>query len=300
MLPWLTKKRKKIGSFGLTVESDRINCAINSLVHPGSVEEITQGEVSLAGRQSFEKGLLRLRDEYDLNKFNSHWVLCGNQYQTLLIDKPNVASHEYRAAALWQIKDMIEYPVYDCVIDVFRPAEQVKAYKNKLYVIAAKKSLLTRITVLLQNLNMSPATITTQEFAIRNVLSQVKQFSDKTIAMLTFDETQYLLTIVKGVDILFSRKIVSNIVFELERSLEFFTSALKQLPVDILLLKGVSEESELNRLLDDFQTVATVVNIDKDGLSFHLDQEPVRLPAFYALGGALEQVSTGAKVHAAD
>lgn len=299
VLPWLQKK-KKTGSFGVTIEAARICCAINPLNKSDNIADITQGEVSLAGRQSFEKGMLRLRDEYDLNKFHSYWVLCGDQYQTLLIDRPNVSSREYRAAALWQIKDLIEYPVYDCVIDVFKPADEITTYKNKLYVIAAKKSFLTRITALLQNLNMPPAVITTQEFAIRNVLSKVESFSGKAIAVLTFDSTQYLLTIIKNQEIVFSRRILSNIIFELERSFEFFLSSLKQKKIDVLILKGVRDDSDFNRLSETIREEMTIINLDKEGISFNASQEEIKVPAFYALGGALEQLDAGVSVNAAN
>jgi hypothetical protein len=67
-------------------------------------------------------------------------VLDVADYQLLLVESPDVLAAELKAAVRWRLKDIIDFPLEDAVVDVFGIPEPVRRTGAKMmYAIAAKR-----------------------------------------------------------------------------------------------------------------------------------------------------------------
>jgi hypothetical protein len=80
-------------------------------------------------------------DQYHLAKAPLSVVLGPDQYQMILIDRPNVEEKELAESAMWLVKDQMTLPVEEAFLQIFKPPEfQIGA--PKLYVVAVEKNVL--------------------------------------------------------------------------------------------------------------------------------------------------------------
>lgn len=279
--------------FGLYFSNQQLSIAIpqfdnqKQLIALESIQDTVASDIT-------EKLLRDIRDNNALTKKSCYWTLSSNQYQVLLIDRPDVKPSEYGAAALWQAKEMLDYPIEDCVVDVFLPAEEIVVHKDKLYVVAARKSFLLSIVEKFEILEMPITSINIEEFALRNLVSQL--LDQQPTAIVTFDGSDYFINIFSNNNILFSRRIQTNLVIELYRSLDFYTTALRQKSLTALYMQNISNsiEQEIKSyfknkgyeiVLKYFdQTLKKLTNIDEQNMN-----------AVFAVGAALQcQIDTEA------
>lgn len=272
-------------SMGLTIGKSNIAFALTKNDDQNAFQTINQGVIEYTSSDPLETALQKLQTQYELQDLNCYWVLSANEYQILLIDKPKVLPSEYRQAALWQIKELLSFPIDDCVIDVFLPAEDVVAYHEKLHVIAAKKTFLSRIVETLHSLNISVESIITQEFAIRNIVTMLN-IPDKTIGALSYSDGFYFLTIIKNSNVLFSRRIVINLENEIARSLEYCTNSLKQDTLSKLIVIGLLEETKLSLREFIAQFDMSIEYLELSQLI--ISHQSLSTEMVYAIGGSLE------------
>lgn len=279
---------------GLYIGKSKIAFVVTDNNEVGALRIVNQRTVDYASENLLEETLQELQKKYQLENISCRLVLCAHDYQLILINKPQVLESEYRSAALWQIKELLSFPVTDCVIDVFFPAEIVIPHHGKLYVVAAKKSFLTNIVDSLTGLHFSIESIITQEFAIRDAVSLMHE-ENKILCVLSRSENFYFLTALKNGDILFSRKISANLLAELKDSFEFLQATLEQEYISKLLVVGMlsAERSELQLFLQQYELKTELVDLMQYIKPVIGDQ--LSLPSsetIYAFGGALQSLTT--------
>ena len=72
-------------------------------------------------------------------------VLRSDDYQLVLVEAPNVAPAELRAAMRWRLKETIDFSVEDAVIDIFEvPAQNRGGQGRMMYAVAAQRSAVDR------------------------------------------------------------------------------------------------------------------------------------------------------------
>ena len=273
---------------GLTIGKSRVAFAITDIDGDSKFKIIKQGETNYT-LTSLEKALRELQIMHKLKDMNCRWVLCNNQYQTILIDKPKVLSSEYRSAALWQIKELLSFPIDDCVIDVFLPAEGILEHSGKLYVVVAQLSFLKRVIDALHDANISVTSIITQEFSMRDIVSTFNA-QTKTVGILTCNgNDMHFLTIFRNNNIIFFRHFRNDPENELIRTLEFFSATLKQPNISQLLVMGISTEKQkiLQESLMQFNSSIEFSTLEKNIEILMQNNEQLSSEMIYAIGGSL-------------
>jgi MSHA biogenesis protein MshI len=232
-------------------------------------------------RNQLHNCLLNLMTKFDLADTDFNWVLHPNDYRLLLVDAPNVPINEQRAAVRWQVRDLIDFPIEEVVVEVFNLPEGFDEYRKKVYAVVAHSTFLQEIVALFKSCKINLLAIDIREFALRNLLTA---YTNQIMAQVVLDfSSEYcLLMIVRDNCIDLVRRIsvglkalekedgILSFIFELKRSFDYYETELKQtlpekifftpvLPADKNIIDAIvarlpmpSEHLDLNKLSLDF------------------------------------------------
>jgi MSHA biogenesis protein MshI len=196
------------------------------------------------------------------------WVDPG-QYQVVQVTAPKVEAAELRAALRWSIKDTLDFPVEQAMIDVLTiPADGMPAGRDPLaLVVAAKRQALTERVQAFQAAHVDLDAIDVLEAAQRNIAGLFETQPGRGVALLAFHETDALLTFTRGGELYGLRHIevklgalsdpeqrepvFERIGLELQRSLDGFDRQFSQVPLERLLICGHPASHSLSNFLKD-------------------------------------------------
>lgn len=119
-----------------------------------------------------QPSLLRaLVDTHGLRGARCTTVMEPGTYSLQLVDAPNVAPDEMHDALRWRVKELIDFPVEEAVIDVFDvPGRNLRGHGGRmLYVVAARAAEVARRIELIEGAGLTPDVIDVPELAMRNV-----------------------------------------------------------------------------------------------------------------------------------
>jgi len=132
-----------------------------------------------------------------------HWqnrsvvsVLPPDHYQLMQVELAELPQAERRDAARWQIREMLEFPVEQAVVDVLNVAPFGSDKRSLTYVVAAREELLRERLNLLRDAELELTSIDIPEFALRN-LAELFFEDDRGTAILYLQEQGGLLTIAR-------------------------------------------------------------------------------------------------------
>jgi len=190
-------------------------------------------------------------------------TLSPQAYQLLQVQAPKVKESEMRMAVSWQIKDLIDLPLSQVVVDYF-PAPDSPGLGKMVYVVAADREAVQQHADLLQQARLSIRAIHIPELALRNVVSQ-EEDSESGLALLHMDKESGLILIFKnrilyvarrlraGLDQLGQNRpetdpseiletedggtsVFESVLLDLQRTLDYFEGNFRSNPVTTLLL----------------------------------------------------------------
>lgn len=236
-------------------------------------------------------------------------VLEPGSYQVLQVEPPQVPDEELRTALRWRIRDLLSFPVEDAVLDLFPPPAAARERVRSVSVVVARKSLLQQRIGLIEAAGLKLRAIDIGQLAQRNVAASLPH-DGKGLALLYLDDDHGLITLVRGGEIFLAREIdfgldalppeapesgqdpaYERLTLELQRSLDYFESALSQAPLNrIVVFPGGDASSGLQGYLKQnfFQSQVHELNLD-DLVETGADPESgAPLPAcLHAVGAAL-------------
>ncbi|MCG9695473.1 MSHA biogenesis protein MshI [Shewanella sp. Isolate11] len=183
-------------------------------------------------------------------------VLNAAYYQLLIVDKPVVEESEISQALPWSIKDMLAKPLSEVHFDYF---ESPQSNSNKLTVVVVERQLLSNMAVAAQNCGIVIEGITIPEMAISHVLGDASQAQlvlchepNQELKLAVIKQGQlFMQRSVRGFNQLHSISaqdlslgVADNLSLELQRSMDYFESQLRQAPITSIkvLMEGASEE----------------------------------------------------------
>ncbi|MBV7317374.1 MSHA biogenesis protein MshI [Shewanella sp. NIFS-20-20] len=202
-------------------------------------------------------------------------ILAAERYQLLQVDKPAVDGLELNQALLWSVKDMVSLPTAQLHLDYY---EMPSASVAKLNVVVADKNFLKRIVHSIYDKGGQIAAISTEEIAMTLLAPE----DDPQAQMLLshYRGQELLLTVVKQGQLYMQRRLrgfhelekisadelnfgaADNLSLELQRSMDYFESQLRQAPVSTISILSDGASTRLAELVGaNFNQ--TVVSIDK-------------------------------------
>jgi MSHA biogenesis protein MshI len=172
---------------------------------------VQQMGVERQGSDSMEDFVRRLQG-LGLKGLLTHVMLRPEQYQLLQIDAPPVAPEELRAAARFQIREMVNVHIDDITLDVMQVGDgQQRGTNNNLFVVAAKNEVVREVMALGDALNWTVPVIDIQETAQRNLQSALARQDGRVeradATLLVSDTQQAVLTISANDELFFTRRL---------------------------------------------------------------------------------------------
>jgi MSHA biogenesis protein MshI len=186
-----------------------------------------------AGNVHDNDTLRALTAQYKLKQARCSFVLEIDDYQMLQLETPNVPIDEQKAAVRWKLKDMIDYPVDEAMVDILE-IPQDPAYQNKqgyVYAVVAKNALVGKLANQFIEVGSVLHAIDVRVIGQRNIAAYL-ELENRGLAMLSFSAKGALLTFTFAGELYHARFIeieeqriasaVERIALELQRSLDHF------------------------------------------------------------------------------
>jgi len=188
-------------------------------------------------------------------------VLPSSEYRLLLLETPNVPQGEIERAVRWLIKDLIDYPLKEVAIEVF-PAPTRLGQAPKLYVAVTRLKLIQDISSVIENMGLHLSCVDITDLAICRLLSAISN-KQEGVAFLVLDADKPRIIVMRNNVLYLERNLnanpitveeikkqehLSDLILEIQRSLDFYQSQFGQAaPTRLLLgaefsLRGFKEE----------------------------------------------------------
>ncbi len=192
-------------------------------------------------------------------------VLDVGDYQFLQVTPPQVPESEMRSALLWQVRDLISYPVEETVLDFFPLPQQGSRSRSPVaYAVAAHKETLTQRIAFLQEAKIRVSALDIPEMALRNIGIRLPE-SQQGMALLYLGEQTGVILLIREKMIYLARKLgglndfflpsaedqtlsgdqdssarpeelPERLVLEIQRSLDFFESSFRLSAISSLVV----------------------------------------------------------------
>lgn len=277
----LRKILEKGSRYGLSIDDSRIAFACVARRADGSLQLDTSAVDNDTGDQTGAQRLTAALKGVEPARNPVISVLAGSSYQLLLVEVPKVPADEVNSAVRWHIKDLLEFPVDDAVIELFdMPELSTTEQKPMAYAVATQRSNIESHIETLRSAGISSDVIDIPELCIRNLATLLPQDAEG-VGFLHFTQDHGILTVTRqGVLYLIRRieksrvaisaaseddfarsEIVSGIVLEIQRSLDYYESHFDRRPLNQLVLAPGSDIGGLGDSLKE-QLSLTISGLD--------------------------------------
>jgi MSHA biogenesis protein MshI len=164
-------------------------------------------------------------------RMDAQVVLHPTMYAVYFVDRPEVEDDELSEAVRWKIKDLVEAPLKDLIIDAFAvPEDAYRGNQKKVYAFATDKILLEDIVAQLRKLPIKLLGITISELADLALLNRLHDDRGGA-ALLRLRSANGTINLIDGGDLYLTRSIDSGV-----SALETATEDNRHQVMDELLL----------------------------------------------------------------
>ena len=222
--------------------------------------------------QSIEDIIASFSEKHELNGV-LHIVLANSKSKIVQVEKPSVPEDEILSALTWQVKDLVNIPPENILLDYFDGP--TLAGTQKINVVCVTRSEVVELASELIARNLNIATITTEEFAFASLLP-VQANASLLVCQQPNEEINLL--IIKEGQVFFARRlrgfekishqnqtelsmgVLDSLSLEIQRSTDYFERQLKQAPIkDIQVLIPIENEQFLAQKLSENTNVAVTL-----------------------------------------
>ena len=178
-------------------------------------------------------------------------LLERNRYQMLPMEAPAVPEAEWRQAARWQIKQMVDYPIETAAVDILTiPAHVTQRGQASLIAVAAPRAPMQALVDIADEAGVSLLALDVAETAMRNVSALLEE-PGRGQALLNVGSSHSTLVVTAGGQLLLSR------------SMEVSLAQLTHADVDVRQQAFERTSLELQRTLDSFERVFSQVSLSR-------------------------------------
>ncbi len=304
LLPFKAKKIQPQGTFSIHFVKEGITYAEIEWIAKKPVIKRCGLIQTTFGPVEILRELSSLVKKYAYHGYVCNWVLQPKDYNLISIPDLPVSSDELSTALKFHIKDQIDFPVMEAVIDYFKVPYLTKAQNEELiYVVVARKNYIDLVAKLIVESELVLNVIDIPEFAVRNIAEFYAEPGD-SIGVIECSSAGVRLSImvdgfvyvVRKIDVDFNQTLSDDefhiVVTEVQRSCDYYENGLGQKPVTQFLL--VSPDGSLaSKLTDRLSVPVEYINISNK-LESTADLTPEKLQqCLYAIGGGLRREEKG-------
>ena len=192
----------------------------------------------------------------DLKRTPVSAVLAEDAYQLQLVEMPNVPADELLAAVRWRLKDLIDFPVEEAVVELLEMPRHANPGNAPIaYAVVTRRSEVLQQIELMKRADLQMDVIDIPELCIRNIAVLLPQDADG-VAFLHFTENCGYLTITRKGILHMTRRLetgrrelaaasaddfalqerIAGISLEVQRSLDYYESHYDCRPVTEITL----------------------------------------------------------------
>lgn len=124
-------------------------------------------------------------------------ILPHNAFNLVQLDRPNVSDTEINSAIRWRLRDSVDYPVSEAIVDTFAVPEGRQTGHSRIYVVCVPQIRLKEYVNLLQDVGFNARNISVAPLAMRN-LAQYALNAQETIGFVHITQEDAALYICRG------------------------------------------------------------------------------------------------------
>lgn len=259
----LKKYSSAEGTVGVGLHADGISVAHILRNGAGQPQLQACGFGACAAKAARREALTSLVKRHGLGKTAAVFVLEPGTYHLLLVEPPAVEAAELRAAVRWRVKDLIDFPVAEAVVDAFEiPAQYMRGRSRMIYAVAARAALMEEQVALAREAGLNLQAIDITEFALRNIAALLPEdgagvvllalHAHSGVITLTRQSTLYLArTIDIGAEELHRAdarnpeelyRLLDGIALEIQRTLDYYESHFSQSPITSVVVAPLRQK----------------------------------------------------------
>jgi MSHA biogenesis protein MshI len=235
-------------------------------------------------------------------------VMSTGNYQLILGEAPKVPLEELAEALRWRIKDLVQFPIAEAVVDAFLlPEDSARGTSRMAYAVATQRKIIESTVAAIKSTGLVLKNIDIPELVLRN-LAEACCDTKRGIAIVKLQQGGGSLQIIRDGNLYLSRQFSLSynagllddlpgdaLVLELQRSLDYFERQMRQVPPSHIYLCG--ENVTADKLTPEIRNaLAVTINVldlhngvqVADGIPEH-----VLSLSLHAIGAALRQDQVG-------
>lgn len=254
--------------------------------------------------------LLRARlAKLGLQKVPCNIVMSSGTYQLLLGEAPKVPAEELAEALRWRVKDLIQFPIADAVLDAFLlPEDSARGTSRMAYAVVAQRNNVVQLISRAKEANLTLQAIDIPELVLRNVAQSCCD-TKRGIALVKLGQGGGSLQIIRDGNVYLSRQFLlaynagllddlpgDALVLELQRSLDYFERQMRQTPPSHVYICGenVTADKLTPEIRNSLAVKIELLNIEAGvQLGKNVQEHGLSL-CLLALGAALREDAVGA------
>ena len=208
--------------------------------------------------------------DHDLKGLPCHVVLSGDDYKLSPVEAPDVPPAEVDQALLWSLRDVLDAPPQDMIVQSFPFASSLeRPGRNMRYAVSARKSRIQSTVTGVLEAGLDLQTIDIPELALRNLVARLpentpgvcivsKGVRNISIAMYREGELYLARQLAGAANLddaghpLTAPRLADQLGLDLLRTLDYYDSQLQQRPPAAIFLQPlVGDTSTLLQALTE-------------------------------------------------
>jgi MSHA biogenesis protein MshI len=245
-------------------------------------------------------------EKHGLAGVQTSLILDTADYRLTYLDAPNLTDEELGPASKWLVKEFIDFPIDQAVVDGFKlpgkPGQPVK-----MYAVVTKLQRINQLVALFQAAQLPLVCIDIPELALRNVMNLMAEGSNE-IGLLYLQPDFHSLLVSHGGELCLSRPIEAPVAFEntdqnddaeslervvaeIERSLTYYMNQMGLGTLSKLLVSArLKSEASIVQQLSEAITVPVALLDITQYIQVNVPLTPAQqILCLVALGGSLRQ-----------
>lgn len=244
-----------------------------------------------------------------LQNLPCHFVLTQGSYQIILGEAPKVPDEELADALRWRIKDLIQFPIQQAVVQgFFLPEDSARGTNRMAYAVAVQRSIIENLSNHARNLKLNLLSIDIPELALRNLVHFCAEDGNRGVALVKLNQGGGSLIIVRDNNLYLSRQFVlpynagllddlpaDNLILEVQRSLDYFERQMRQVPPGQIYICGenVTADKVTPTIRNSFSIPVKLLPLEEKIQLKDVSQAAFMPLCVNAIGAALRQEEAG-------
>ncbi|RZF80962.1 MSHA biogenesis protein MshI [Pseudoalteromonas sp. CO325X] len=272
-VPWLNSKKKSEAIVGVALYADVLRAVQLKQKKQQWFVSDTE-ELPLNDLANYSKALLKLLRKISSDACDLYVVLPQSYYQIVQAEKPELSEQEITQSLPWTLKDLVSISAENIIADYIDYPIQSTGQKAKINVFATDKQQLRPLVSELDKLNDCHL----QQLSVKETTLAAMTAKDNYARLVVYQEPgdEPSVLIIRDQQLLLNRRLrgfsalqqqpdettlshlSDSLGLEIQRSMDFYESQLKQPPIKEILIQGIDDAQAVISRLQAFQTTSIV------------------------------------------